>query len=128
MKWFLTLRWTKFISKPFIFLYINCEFWKFNRWISCSYYIIYVCKISRKSKINCYVIKKMLKIKGPYGNVVLETLFVLFENTCRWKKYVKALVMLFKHWKLLFKIHYQTVPKFLWSQIVYKKISLLIKW
>ena len=53
------------------------------------------------SKTNCYVIKQILKIKSPFDNI--------------------ALVMLFKHRKLLFKIHYQTAPKFLLSQIMYKK-------
>ena len=38
---------------------------------------------------------------------------VFFGSMCGWKKCVKIRVMLFKHWKLLFKIHYQTPPYFL---------------
>ena len=29
------------------YLFIICEFWKPNRWIACSYYILHACKISR---------------------------------------------------------------------------------
>ena len=41
-----------------------CEFCKSSSWITCSYYIIHACKISRRSKISYYVIKKNIKISS----------------------------------------------------------------
>ena len=57
---------TKFFSKPSNFLYIfilSMDFENLTHWIVCSYYIIYIYKILRKSKINCYAIKEMLKFQ-----------------------------------------------------------------
>jgi len=50
--------------------------------------------------------------KGPFGNVVLVTLFEFFGNTCGWKS-VKIRIMLFKNWKHVFKHMYQMTPKYL---------------
>ena len=54
-----------FLSKLKLLLYIiiGYEFWKSNRWIACSYYIIYICKILRRSNINIYVINQMFKFQ-----------------------------------------------------------------
>ena len=41
--------------------------------------------------------------KGSFGNIVLVMLFVFFRNTYKWKN-IEIRVILFKHWKLLFKI------------------------
>ena len=59
---------TKFFSKlvwrkTLIYLYIECKIWKYNCWIECFYYILYAWKFSRRSKINFYVIKQMLKFQ-----------------------------------------------------------------
>ena len=59
---------TKFFSKIkpfkfFIYLYIEGKFRKSNPLIECSYYIFYVYKISRRSNINCYVIKQIIKFQ-----------------------------------------------------------------
>ena len=42
---------------------VTCEFWKSNNWIACPYYILDVCKISRRSKMNSYVINQMFKFQ-----------------------------------------------------------------
>ena len=34
--------------KLFIYLYIECKFWKYNSWIEYSYYILHTCKFSRR--------------------------------------------------------------------------------
>ena len=47
-----------------------------------------------------------LQHKGPFGNVVLITLFKCCENTYEWKSVVKIRVLLFKQIKLLFKQRY----------------------
>ena len=45
-----------------IYIYIiKCEFWQVYYWITFSFYILYAFKISRKSKINNYVINEMFK-------------------------------------------------------------------
>ena len=49
--------------------------------------------------------------KKPFGNVVLVTLFVFFENTSGWKKCVEIRVMLFKNWKHVFKHMYQMASR-----------------
>ena len=44
------------------YLFIGDEFWQIHHWITSSSYILYTCKISRKLKINSYVINKLLLI------------------------------------------------------------------
>ena len=54
--------WSTFRERKLLmYFYIECEFWKFNWLIAFSYYILHNCKISRWSKINCFVIKQILK-------------------------------------------------------------------
>ena len=55
--------WRKKILKLLLFFFIRCEFWKFNCWIICSYYIFYDCKFSRRSKINSYIINQIFKFQ-----------------------------------------------------------------
>ena len=50
-------------------------------------------------------------LKGLFGNVVLIMLFVFFWKYMWVKKYVKICVILFKNWKMLLKITYQTAPQ-----------------
>ena len=45
------------LYKLLVYLSIEWKFWKSNCWIACIYFILHACKISRRSKINCYVIK-----------------------------------------------------------------------
>ena len=45
------------------YLFIGGEFWQIHRWITSSSYILHVCKISRKLKINSYIINKFLNCK-----------------------------------------------------------------
>ena len=45
------------------YLFIGGEFWQIHHWIIFSSYILHVCKISRKLKINSYVINKFLNCK-----------------------------------------------------------------
>ena len=55
--------WKRFLSKLADILFIGCEFWKSSYWIVRSYYILYACKISKKSKLNSYIIKWMFKFQ-----------------------------------------------------------------
>ena len=48
---------------PNLYLFIECELWKSNQWIAYSYYILYACKISKKLKINSYIINDMFKFQ-----------------------------------------------------------------
>ena len=54
-----TFQKTKFSYK------ISCSFrfWQIHHWIAFSSYILYTCKISRKLKINSYVINKLFKLQ-----------------------------------------------------------------
>ena len=45
------------------YLFIEGEFWQIYQWITSSSSILHVCKISRKLKINSYVINKFLNCK-----------------------------------------------------------------
>ena len=45
------------------YLFIGDEFWQIHNWITSSSYILYACKISRKLKINNYVINKLFKLQ-----------------------------------------------------------------
>ena len=45
------------------YLFIGGEFWQIHHWIISSYYILYACKISRKLKINNYIINKLFKLQ-----------------------------------------------------------------
>ena len=45
------------------YIFIKSEFWQIYHWITFSSYIVHACKISRKSKINSYVINKLFKLK-----------------------------------------------------------------
>ena len=45
------------------YLFIGGEFLQIHRWITSSSYILHVCKISRKLKINSYIINKFLNYK-----------------------------------------------------------------
>ena len=45
------------------YLFIEGEFWQIHHWITSSSSILHVCKISRKLKINSYVINKFLNCK-----------------------------------------------------------------
>ena len=49
-------------------------------------------------------------IYGPFGKRFLVILFKCCGNTCGLKSIVKIRVIVFKHWKLLFKQQYQTPP------------------
>ena len=57
----------EFGEKPFkllLYLFIRCEFWKFNHWAVCSYYILHSCKISSKRpNINSYAINQIFKFQ-----------------------------------------------------------------
>ena len=41
--------------------------------------------VSQKKSSYFSLLTKQLKNLGPFGNVVLVTLFVFFENSCEWK-------------------------------------------
>ena len=41
------------------YLFIIGEFWEFYYWITSFFYIFHTCKISKKLKINSYVINKL---------------------------------------------------------------------
>ena len=45
------------------YLFIRGEFWQTHHWITSSSYILHVCKISKKLKINSYVINKLFKLQ-----------------------------------------------------------------
>ena len=45
------------------YLFIGGEFWQIHHWIISSFYILHICKISKKLKINSYVINKFLNCK-----------------------------------------------------------------
>ena len=56
----------KYSSQRTKFSYrISCSlrFWQIHHWIASSSYILYTCKISRKLKINSYVINKLFKLQ-----------------------------------------------------------------
>ena len=46
----------------FQYIFIGGEFWQINYWIIYSFYILHTYKISRKLKINSYVINKLFKL------------------------------------------------------------------
>ena len=54
---------------------------------------------------------------GSFGKRLLVTLFKCCENIGGLKIIVEIRVVLFKHWKLLFKQQYQTGPIFLYPYV-----------
>ena len=56
-----------------------------------------------------------MKLYGSKGLILVMLFIFFFWNTCRWK-YVKIREILFKNWKMLLKMSYQTVLKFfIWN-------------
>ena len=57
--------WLHPYYKIFMYLYIECKFWKFNRWSECYYYIIHSC-LENSKKINDQLLchKKNVKISS----------------------------------------------------------------
>ena len=53
-----------------------------------------------------------VKIEGPFGNVILVTLFKCCENTCGGKTVVEIHIVLFKQKKLLYKQRYQIASEY----------------
>ena len=45
------------------YLFIGGEFWEIHHWITYSSYILHTWKISKKLKINSYVINKLFKLQ-----------------------------------------------------------------
>ena len=45
------------------YFFIECEIFQILHWITFSSYIFYTCKISKRSKINNYVINQMFKFQ-----------------------------------------------------------------
>ena len=45
------------------YVFIGSEFWQIHRWFTSFSYIIHACKISKKLKINSYVINKLFKLQ-----------------------------------------------------------------
>ena len=45
------------------YFFIEGEFQQIHHWITCSSYILHACKISRKLKINRYIINKLFKLQ-----------------------------------------------------------------
>ena len=55
--------------------------------------------------------KEIANFKSPFSTRIYITVFSFFENTCEWKKCIKMYIMLFKIWKHVFKMMYQTASK-----------------
>ena len=53
------------------YFFIECKFSQIYRWISFSSYIIYICTISRRSKIKSYIINQNFKFQ-------LITIFIFY--------------------------------------------------
>ena len=53
------------------YFFIRCEFSQIYRWISFSFYIIYICTISTRSKIKNYIINQNFKFQ-------LITIFIFY--------------------------------------------------
>ena len=53
------------------YFFIGCKFSQIYRWISFSSYIIYICTISRRSKIKSYIINQNFKFQ-------LITIFIFY--------------------------------------------------
>ena len=45
------------------YFFTECEIFQIHHWITFSSYIFYTCKISKRSKINNYVINQMFKFQ-----------------------------------------------------------------
>ena len=58
------------------YIFIGCEFWQIQSWITFSSYILHACKIFRRPKINSYVIVNSLKlcIKNKFMNRTINNI------------------------------------------------------
>ena len=62
-------------------------------------------KFSKRNRIEGTV-----RLMGPFGNIVLVTLFKCCGNMCGYKCVMEIHIVLFKQRKLLFKQHNQIAP------------------
>ena len=58
---------------------IGGEFWQIHHWIISFSYTLHTCKISRKLKINSYIIKKKIKI-ASFGSLKLCIKYKLIDH------------------------------------------------
>ena len=67
--------------KILIYLFIRCEFWNFNHWITCFYNIFHAYKIPRKSKINNCVFNQMIKFQVFVVQMIRTSIDTLWDPT-----------------------------------------------